>query len=94
VLLHIRLFAHAGHETQLHTYEDQVLALLPQVGARVVERLRPEPNADRLTEVQLLEFPSESDLERFMALPERGALSSLRDEAISRTEVLRVERTI
>jgi uncharacterized protein (DUF1330 family) len=42
------------------------------------------------TEVQVLEFPSDSALEAFINDPQRVALAGMRERAIERTEIVRV----
>jgi uncharacterized protein (DUF1330 family) len=81
VSLCVLLWARPGAEEALGAYEDSVLALLPDHGARVVERGSP-------TEVQLLEFPSAAAMDAYMKDPRRTALAADRDAAIARTEVL------
>jgi uncharacterized protein (DUF1330 family) len=81
VSLCVLLWARPGAEEALGAYEDSVLALLPDHGARVVERGSP-------TEVQLLEFPSAAAVDAYMKDPRRTALAADRDAAITRTEVL------
>ena len=88
VVLCAMLWPREGKEQLLIDYEDRVLELLPDHGARLLSRVRAidgEP-----FEVQLLEFPSEGALGAFTDDPRRAALASLRDQAIARTEVLRV----
>jgi hypothetical protein len=51
-------------------YEDLVLGLLPQFGARVERRLR---TPDGRTEVQVLWFPSRAQMEAVMVHPDRLA---------------------
>jgi uncharacterized protein (DUF1330 family) len=88
----VLLTAVPGNEALLVEYEDQVLQLLPSHGARVVQRVRTiEPSADAPFEVHVLEFPSQSALDEYMANPARLALADLRDRAIASTQVLRVE---
>jgi uncharacterized protein (DUF1330 family) len=77
----VLLWAHPGQEEALAAYEDSVLGLLPDHGARVLDRGAP-------TEVQLLEFPSAAALDAYMNDPRRIALAADRDAAIARTEVL------
>jgi uncharacterized protein (DUF1330 family) len=76
----VLLWARPGQENALTSYEDRVLALLPEHGARVLDRAAP-------TEVQLLEFPSAAALDAFMKDPRRTALAADRDAAIARTEI-------
>ena len=86
VLLH----AVPGNEQQLVDYEDQVLALIPQHGGRVVSRVRALEAGDGPYEVHVIEFPSEVALDAYMADPRRSALADRRDRAIAATTVLRV----
>jgi uncharacterized protein (DUF1330 family) len=86
VLLH----AVPGNERKLVDYEDQVLALIPQHGGRVLSRVRAQEPQDGPYEVHVIEFPSETALDAYMADPQRVALAGRRDEAIATTTVLRV----
>jgi uncharacterized protein (DUF1330 family) len=87
----VQLWAVADAENLLVEYEDQVLRLLPAHGARVLQRVRSREESDGPFEVHVLEFPSESALDQYMADPARLARSDLRDRAIARTELLRVD---
>ena len=91
VTLCVLLWAWTGREHELGVYEDRVLALLPEHGARVMQRVRPVGPAGEPTEVHLLEFPDEAALDAYLADPRRTALAHERDEAIDRTEILRVD---
>jgi uncharacterized protein (DUF1330 family) len=91
VTLFVQLWAVPGNEHLLVEYEDQVLERLPAHGARVLQRVRATDAPNGPFEAHILEFPSEGALDGYMADPERVALSELRDRAIARTEVLRVD---
>jgi uncharacterized protein (DUF1330 family) len=91
VLLCVLLWARDGEEVTLVEYEDRVLALLPEHGARVQQRVRSDGADGAPLEVHLLEFPSEAALDAYMADERRVALSALRERGIARTQVLRVE---
>lgn len=91
LLLCVLLTAVPGSEQQLIEYEDQVLALLPAHGARVVQRVRATEDPSEPFEVHLLEFPSEDALDAYMHDPARVALQDLRDRAIAHTHVIPVE---
>jgi uncharacterized protein (DUF1330 family) len=88
----VLLWANDGGHRELVDYEDAVLALLPDAGGRVVQRVRTqgEPTVQPY-EVHLLEFPSEQALDAYMQDPRRLALHDRRDRAIARTEILRVD---
>lgn len=90
--LFVRLWAHDGQSRALEAYEDEVLALLPEHGARALHRLRArdERRADEPDEVHLLEFPNAAALDGYLADPRRAALGGRRDQAIARTEILRI----
>jgi hypothetical protein len=90
VTLCVLLWARPAKEFELGLYEDRVLALLPDHGGRVLQRVRPVGGVDEPAEVQLLQFPDEAALDGFMADERRTVLSVDRDDAIVRTEVLRV----
>ena len=87
----VQLWAVPGREQLLVEYEDQVLRRLAPHGARIVQRVRAIEGADGPFEAHNLEFPTEAALDAYMADPERVALSDLRERAIARTELVRVE---
>jgi uncharacterized protein (DUF1330 family) len=89
VTLCVMLWAVPGHEDALVEYEDQVLGRLADHGARLLTRVRASEGGP--TEVQVLEFPSERALSGFREDAQREALSVLRERAIDRTEIIRVE---
>jgi uncharacterized protein (DUF1330 family) len=91
VKLCVFLWATPGREAQLVEYEDRVLPLLDAYDARVLQRVRSQDPAAGPFEVQILEFPSEHALDQYMADPTRATLTSLRDAAVARTEVIRVD---
>ncbi len=90
VLLCVLLWARDGEEDTLVEYEDRVLALLPDHGARVRQRVRSDGGDGAPLEVHVLEFPSQAALDAYMADERRVALSALRERGIARTQVLRV----
>ncbi len=91
VTLCVLLWAREGRKAELISYEDRVLQLLPDHGGRVLQRARAAGEAGQPLEVQLVQFPSEEALTGYMTDARRVALSSVRDAAIERTEVLRVD---
>ena len=91
VTLLVELWAVAGREQLLVEYEDQVLGRLAPYGARLLQRVRSTDAPDGPFEAHIIEFPSELALDGYMSDPERLALSQLRDRAIARTELVRVE---
>lgn len=84
----VLLWAAAGQEEALAEYEDRVLDLLEAHGGRLLTRVQALEGGP--TEVHVLELPSEQALSEFTADPARRALSTLRDRAIERTQVIRV----
>jgi hypothetical protein len=90
VLLSVMLWAVPGQERSLTAYEDRVLELLPAHEAELLSRVRSLEGQPY--EIQLLRFASEESLESYMADPVRRELAELRERAVARTEVLRVER--
>lgn len=85
-----------GNDDELVAYEDEVLALLGDHGARVVQRVRrvddllDSDGQDGPLEVQVIELPDEHALEQFMADPRRVASAGVRDRVVARTEMIRV----
>jgi hypothetical protein len=67
-----------------------VLALLPDHGGHVLNRVRPTGGAAEPAEVHLLQFPDDAALEAYMVDERRTALARERELAIERTEILRV----
>jgi uncharacterized protein (DUF1330 family) len=89
VVLCVLLWAAPGEQQALGEYEDRVLRLLTPHQARVLSRVRAvEGQPD---EVQLLEFPSDDALRAFLDDPRRVELADLRERAIARSQVLRVD---
>lgn len=89
VTICVLLTAIPGREVLLAQYEDRVLGLLPEHGARVQARVRALEGS--LTEIQILEFPSEQALVDFQNDPRRTDLSEIRGAVIASTVVMRVE---
>jgi uncharacterized protein (DUF1330 family) len=89
VVLCVLLWAAPGEKRAFIEYEDLVLRLLTAHRARVLTRVRAvEGQPD---EVQLLEFPSDDALQAFLDDPMRAELAGLRERAVARTQVLRVD---
>jgi uncharacterized protein (DUF1330 family) len=91
VHLCVLLWANPDAEGALSRYEDQVLELMADHGARVLQRVRSAGLDGAPTEVQILEYPSEDALEAYVADERRTALAGDREAAIARTEVIPVE---
>jgi uncharacterized protein (DUF1330 family) len=85
----VLLTAIPGREVLLAQYEDRVLGLLPDHGARIDTRVRALEGS--LTEIQILEFPSEQALVDFQNDRRRADLSAIRNAVIASTTVIRVE---
>lgn len=89
-MLCVQLWAVPGNEGLLATYEDQVLRLLADHGARLLQRVRAIEAGDGPYEVQIIELPDEHALEAYLADPRRAAAAPIRDRSVARTEVTRV----
>ena len=87
----VLLTAIPGREVLLAQYEDRVLGLLPDHGARIDARVRALEGT--LTEIQILEFPSEQALVDFQNDPRRTDLTEIQNAVIASTTVIRVEST-
>ena len=92
VVLCCQLWAHPGQESALVEYEDAVLALLPDHNATLVSRVRSDGAEGHPLEIQVFDFPTQADLDGYLADPRRTALAKLRDAAVARTELFPVER--
>jgi uncharacterized protein (DUF1330 family) len=96
VTLCVLLWAIPEQEAALGAYEDQVLALVPEHGGRVLQRGTVDSagsgdgKGEAPTEVQFLEFESESFVDSYMKDPRRTSLTAERDAAIARTDVHRI----
>jgi hypothetical protein len=86
------LWARPGREQALISYEDTVLALLDDHRATLVSRLRSDGSDGQPFEIQVFEFPSDLELDEYLGDPRRTALAFERDEAVARTQLIRVER--
>ena len=90
----VLLWEHEGRAHDLETFEDAVLALLPNHGGRLLARdsVVDRHDGDPL-EIQLVELPDEAALASYLRDPARSDLASrhARDALIARTQLLRVE---
>lgn len=86
------LWATPGLETELTAYEDAVLALLPDHGAAVLERMIGSGSDGNPVEVQAFRFPSRAAMDSYLADPRRLSLGGERDRVIARTELFPVVR--
>jgi uncharacterized protein (DUF1330 family) len=88
----VMLWARPGQEVLLAEYEDRVLERLGDHGARTLSRVQALEGGP--TEVQVLEFPSESALDAFIGDAQRAALADMRNQAVERTEIVRVRPVV
>lgn len=86
----ILLWPRPHAEAALADYEDRVLELLADHGARTLQRARTDGTGSAPLEIQILRFPSQAALNAYMADERRAALAEQRDAAIARTEVIPV----
>jgi len=93
VTLCVLLWPTEGSADLLSEYEDDVLALVPAHGGRVLSRVRALPGQDPSlpTEVQVIEMPGDDALAAYLADPARVALGAVRDRAVARTDTVRVD---
>jgi uncharacterized protein (DUF1330 family) len=87
----VLLWSKPGTEEALCAYEDSVLGLMSDHGARVLQRVRTDGADGAPLEVQVLEFPSRDALDGYMRDERRTALAGKREAAVARTDVLPVE---
>lgn len=81
----------AGQEEGLERYEDSVLAIVPEHGGRVVQRIRSTTDDANPREVQIFQFPSQGALDAYILDPRRTALADERDRVVARTELFPVD---
>lgn len=86
----VLLWAVDGRAAELAEYEDNVLALIAEHGGEVINRFQ-NVNEDGPSEVHVLEFPSEPDLDAYMNDDRRLELAADRDRWVARSEVFRVQ---
>ena len=84
------LWAQPGLDDDLVAYEDRVLALMPDYGIEVTERIRSDRGPEHPVEVQLYRVPSQALLDAYLADPRRLDLAAERDRVVARTELFRV----
>jgi uncharacterized protein (DUF1330 family) len=89
-MLCVLLWAAEGRQPELTAYEDAVLALMPDHGARVVSRVRRIDDTDSPHEIHIIEFPDQQAMDAYLADPRRTALADQRERAVARTDVIRV----
>ncbi|WP_125777759.1 hypothetical protein [Antribacter gilvus] len=90
LLLGCFLWATEGLDDDLTAYEDAVLALVPEHGGEVVQRLRTDGDTGRPHEIQVFRFPGQPALDAYVADPRRLALAEERDRVVARTELFPV----
>lgn len=71
-------------------YEDRVLAMLPDYGIEVIERVRSDRGPEHPVEIQLYGVPSQAKLDAYLADPRRLELTAERDRIVARTELFPV----
>lgn len=86
----VLLWSRPGTEEALCAYEDSVLDLMGDHGARVLQRLRSNGANGAPLEIQTLEFPSQEALDSYMQDERRTALAGEREAVVARTDVLPV----
>jgi uncharacterized protein (DUF1330 family) len=91
IRLCILLWARPDADAALVGYEDQVLKLMADHGARVLQRARTDGADATPLEIQILEYPSQAALDGYLADERRAALAGEREAAIARTEILPVK---
>ncbi len=87
----VLLWGNPGAEAALITYEDRVLELMGDHGARVLQRARSDGAEGAPLEVQTLEFPSQEALDGYLVDERRIALAGEREAAVARTVLFPVE---
>lgn len=84
------LWAVPGQEQAMTAYEDEVLALLPDHGISVVQRVVGGGADGTPHEVQIHAVPNQAALDGYVNDPRRLALAETRDRVVARTELFGV----
>ena len=92
VTVAVLLWAIPGREAALADYETRVLAFIPDHGGLVLQRATTTGGTGP-TEIQIIRFPAQANMDSYLADARRTALAGDRDAAISRTELYPVELT-
>lgn len=87
VLLCCFLWANTDLQSELKSYETEVLSFMPDFGGEVLQRVISDGANGHPHEVQILRFPSKSALDSFVADPRRAALGATRDRVVAKTEL-------
>lgn len=88
------LWAHPGQVDAMAAYEERELALFPDHGIELLERVRGDGNSGTPHEVHLYSIPNQAALDAYLTDPRRTALLDERDRLIARTETFRVTRLV
>jgi hypothetical protein len=91
VVLCVLLEAVPGEEAALVAYENEVLTLLADHDARILQRVRATEAGEGPYEVHVLEFASQDALDGYLGDPRRTVLLPERDRVIARTTIVPVE---
>lgn len=84
------LWAVPGQERAMTAYEDEVLAMLPDHGMRVVQRVVGDGSGGNPHEVQIYSAPGQPAIDAYVNDPRRLALAATRDRVVARTELFGV----
>lgn len=87
ITLSVLLWANDSRAHDLHRYEDAVLELLAEHGARVVVRLRLPGGDGQPDELQVLQFADRSAFDGYLNDSRRTAMLEERDRVVARTDV-------
>lgn len=90
VVLCVLLEAVPGEEAALVAYEDEVLTLLADHNARIIQRVRAAEAGEGPYEVHVLEFASQAALDGYLEDPRRIAKLAVRDRVIAKTTIVPV----
>lgn len=91
VTICVLLWVKSGQEELFVEYENCALGIASAHGAVILSRVRRNELSNFPYEVQVLQFPSQDEFQKFMEDPARPELGPMRDEAIAMTEVIRVD---
>ena len=82
----VLLWANPGGRDDLTAYESAVLRIVEEHSGRVVTRMQTDESDNGPDEIQVLQFPNDEALARYMADDRRTELANERDRVVARTE--------
>jgi len=92
IVLVASLFIHPGREAEFRQFETEAARVMKKYGGRIVQVVRPRTSSSTTEplphEIHVVTFPSREQFEAYRADEDLASFATLRQAAISRTEVI------